>query len=106
MGPLLLVADQNQGYALSDRGTYLAYKDKITLQIVSEGDPAYLNPYHVIQVNPAKFPGIINAEGAKAFSDFMVGPDAQNIIANFKDKNGNLLFIADGGKTDADIGIK
>jgi tungstate transport system substrate-binding protein len=106
MGPLLLVADQNQGYALSDRGTYLAYKDKITLQIVSEGDPAYLNPYHVIQVNPAKFPGIINAEAAQAFSDFMVGPDAQSIIASFKDKNGNLLFIADGGKTDADIGIK
>ena len=106
MGPLLLIADQNQGYVLSDRGTYLAYKDKITLVIVSEGDPAYLNPYHVIQVNPAKFPGIINAEGAQAFSDFMVGPDAQGIISNFKDKNGNLLFIADGGKTDADIGIQ
>lgn len=105
MGPLLTIADQNQGYVLSDRGTYLAYQDKITLQILSQGDPIYLNPYHVIQVNPAKFPGIVNAAGAQAFSDFMVGPDAQNVIANFKDKNGNLLFIADGGKTDADIGI-
>jgi tungstate transport system substrate-binding protein len=105
MGPLLLIADQNQGYALSDRGTYLAYQDKITLKILSEGDPAYLNLYHVIQVNPDKFPGIVNTVGAQAFSDFILGQDAQSVIANFKDKNGNNLFIADGGKTDADLGI-
>ena len=106
MGPLLTIADQNQGYTLSDRGTFLAYQDKITLEIVSEGDPAYLNPYHVIEVNPAKFPGIVNAEGAKAFSDFMLSPEAQDIIGKLKDKNGNLLFIPDGGKTDADLGIQ
>jgi tungstate transport system substrate-binding protein len=106
MGPLLTIAEQSQGYVFSDRGTYLAYKDKLTLQIVSEGDPAYLNVYHVIEVNPAKFPGVINADGAKAFSDFILGPEAQAIIGAFTDKNGNLLFIPDGGKTDADLGIK
>jgi tungstate transport system substrate-binding protein len=106
MGPLLTIAEQNQGYVFSDRGTYLAYKDKLTLQIVSEGDPAYLNVYHVIEVNPAKFPGIINADGAKAFSDFILGSEAQAIMGTFTDKNGNLLFVPDGGKTDADLGIK
>jgi tungstate transport system substrate-binding protein len=106
MGPLLTIAEQNQGYVFSDRGTYLAYKDKLTLQIVSEGDPAYLNVYHVIEVNPAKFPGVINADGAKAFSDFILGSEAQAIIGSFTDKNGNLLFVPDGGKTDADLGIK
>jgi tungstate transport system substrate-binding protein len=106
MGPLLTIAEQNQAYTLSDRGTYLAYKDKLTLQILFEGDPALLNLYHVIQVNPAKFPGIINADGAGAFSDFILGPDAQDIIGKFTDKNGNLLFIPDGGKTDTDLGVK
>jgi len=106
MGPLLTIADQNQGYILSDRGTYLAYKDKITLQIVFEGDPALLNLYHVIEVNPAKFPGVVNAEGAQAFSDFILGPEAQDIIGKFTDKNGNLLFVPDAGKTDADLGVK
>ncbi len=65
-----------------------------------------LNVYHVITVNPANYPGIINAEGAKAFADFMVGKDAQDIIGKYTDKNGQLLFVPDGGKTDADLGLK
>ncbi len=106
MGQLLLIASDKQGYTMSDRATYLANKDKLSLDILVEGDPALLNLYHVIQVNPDKFPGIINAEGAKAFADFMVGKDAQDIIAKFTDKNGQLLFVPDGGKTDADLGVK
>jgi tungstate transport system substrate-binding protein len=106
MGQLLLIASDKQGYTLSDRATYLANKDKLALDLLFEGDPVLLNLYHVIQVNPAKFPGIINAEGAKAFADFMVSKDAQDIIAKFTDKNGQLLFVPDGGKTDADIGVK
>jgi tungstate transport system substrate-binding protein len=106
MGQLLTITDEKQGYTLSDRATYLAYKDKIALVILFEGDPNLLNLYHVIQVNSEKFPGIINAEGAKAFADFMVGPAAQDIIGKFTDKNGVLLFVPDGGKTDADLGVK
>jgi tungstate transport system substrate-binding protein len=107
MGQLLLIASDKQGYTLSDRATYLAYKDKIALGILFEGDPALLNLYHVIQVNPAKFPGIINADGAKAFADFIVGKDAQDIIGKYTDKStGVLLFVPDGGKTDADLGVK
>jgi tungstate transport system substrate-binding protein len=106
MGQLLLIASEKQGYTLSDRATYLANKDNLALDILVEGDPALLNVYHVIQVNPDKFPGIINAAGAKAFADFMVGKDAQDIISNFTDKNGQLLFVPDGGKTDADLGVE
>jgi tungstate transport system substrate-binding protein len=107
MGQLLLIASDKQGYTLSDRATYLAYKDKVALDILFEGDPTLLNLYHVIQVNPAKFPGSVNADGAKAFADFIVGPKAQDIIKNYKDKTtGQLLFVPDGGKTDADLGVK
>jgi tungstate transport system substrate-binding protein len=106
MGQLLLIASDKQGYTLSDRATYLANKANISLDILFEGDPALLNLYHVIQVNSAKFPGIINTEGARAFADFIVGPTAQDIIGKYTDKNGVLLFVPDGGKTDADLGVK
>jgi tungstate transport system substrate-binding protein len=106
MGALLIIASDQQGYTLSDRATYLANKSNIALDILFEGDPALLNLYHVIQINAVKFPGIVNVEGAKAFADFMVGPDAQDIISKFTDKNGVLLFVPDGGKTDADLSVK
>lgn len=106
MGQLLLIASDKQGYTLSDRATYLANKATLDLDIVFEGDATLLNLYHVIQVNAEKYPGIVNAEGAKAFADFMIGPVAQDIIGKFTDKNGVLLFVPDGGKTDADLGVK
>lgn len=106
MGQLLLIASDKQGYTLSDRATFLANKATVDLDIVFEGDPNLLNLYHVLQVNASKFPGIVNAEGAKAFADFMVGPVAQEIIGKYTDNNGVLLFVPDGGKTDSDLGIK
>jgi tungstate transport system substrate-binding protein len=106
MGQLLVIASEKKAYTLSDRATYLAYKDKIALDIVFENDPVLLNIYHVITVNPDKFPGVINAEGAKAFADFMVNPDIQDFIGKFTDKNGVQLFVPDGGKTAADLGIQ
>ncbi len=105
MGQLLLIASDKDGYTITDRATYLNYKDKITLGILVQGDPVLLNIYHVIQVNPAKFPGIINVEGAKAFDDFMVSPDTQAVIAKYGvDKYGQPLFFADAGKTEASLG--
>lgn len=107
MGALLGVAYNDQAYTISDRATYLANKDKFPLDIMVQGDPALLNVYHVIQVNPDKYPGIINAEGAKAFSDFMINPDTQAIIAKYGiDKYGQPLFYADAGKTEAELGSK
>jgi tungstate transport system substrate-binding protein len=107
MGQLLLIASDKDGYSITDRATYLAYKDKIALDIMVQGDPALLNVYHVIQVNPAKFPGVINADGAKAFVDFMINADTQAEIAKFGiEKYGQPLFYADATKTEAELGSK
>ena len=98
MGATLLMASEKQAYTLTDRGTYLAQKSNIKLEIVSEGDPALLNIYHVMQVNPEKF-SKVNAAGSKAFVEFMVAPDTQKIIGDFgKDKYGSPLFFPDAGK--------
>ena len=70
MGQTLNVAAEKKGYTLTDRGTYLAMKKNLGLEILVEGDAALLNIYHVIEVNSAKWPKV-NAEGAKAFADFM-----------------------------------
>lgn len=100
MGATLGVAAEKKGYTISDRATYLAQKSKLGLDILVEGDSALLNVYHVIQVNPAKFPKV-NVEGAKAFDDFMIAKDTQDTIAKFGvDKYGQPLFFADAGKPD------
>jgi tungstate transport system substrate-binding protein len=98
MGATLLMASEKKGYTLSDRGTYLAERSNIKLDILLEGDPSLLNIYHVMEVNPEKF-GKVNAEGAKAFDDFMVSPATQKLIGEFgKDKFGQPLFFPDAGK--------
>ena len=56
MGAVLQIANDKLAYTLCDRGTYLAYSDKIELQVVFEQDPALFNPYHVILVSPEKHP--------------------------------------------------
>jgi tungstate transport system substrate-binding protein len=101
---LLRVASEKGGYTITDRATYLANKSILALNIMVEGDPGLLNIYHVIQVNPDKFPKV-NAAGAKAFSDFMVSPATQALIAKFGvDKYGAPLFFPDAGKTEAELG--
>lgn len=100
MGATLGVAAEKKGYTISDRATYLAQKSKLGLDILVEGDQALLNVYHVMQVNPAKWPKV-NVDGAKAFDDFMVAKDTQDTIAKFGvDKYGQALFFADAGKPD------
>ncbi len=66
MGHTLNVASEKKGYTLTDRGTYLATKKNLGLEILNEGDAALLNIYHVIEINAAKWPKV-NAKGAKAF---------------------------------------
>lgn len=98
MGATLLMASEKQAYTLTDRGTYLAQKANVKLAIISEGDPALLNIYHVMQVNPERF-SKVNAAGSKAFVEFMVAPETQKIIGEFgKDKYGSPLFFPDAGK--------
>ncbi len=98
MGSTLLMASEKNGYTLSDRATYLAEKPNIELNILCEADPSLLNIYHVMEVNPEKF-GKVNAEGARAFVDFMTSPETQKLIGDFgKDKYGQPLFFPDAGK--------
>jgi tungstate transport system substrate-binding protein len=98
MGTTVQMASEKQGYTLTDRATFLALKDKLELQILSEGDKGLLNIYHVMRVNPDKF-SKVNEEGSKAFVKFMVAPDTQKAIGEFgKDKFGQSLFFHDAGK--------
>lgn len=100
MADTLKIASEKAGYTLTDRATYLALKDTLDLEILFEGDKALLNVYHVMQVNPEKFDNI-NAEGAKAFVEFMVAEDTQKVIGEFGvDKFGQPLFFPDAGKPD------
>ncbi|HBY05202.1 MAG TPA: tungsten ABC transporter substrate-binding protein [Desulfotomaculum sp.] len=105
MGQTLIIAEQKLGYTLTDRATYLAQQKNLShLVILVEGEKSLLNIYHVMQVNPEKFANI-NADGGKAFVDFMVSPATQKTISTFGvDKYGQQLFTPDAGKKEADLG--
>jgi len=104
MGQTLNVAAEKKGYTLADRGTYLALKKNLNLDVLVEGDAVLLNIYHVIEVNPAKWPKV-NAPGGKAFADFMVSNETQGIIKTFGvDKFGSPLFFPDAGKKEEELG--
>ena len=105
MGQTLAVAAEKKTYTLADRGTYLALKKNLGLDILVEGDGILLNIYHVIEVNPKKWPKA-NFTGAKAFGDFMVSKDTQAIIKTFGvDKFGSPLFFPDAGKKEEALGL-
>ena len=105
-GSTLSIASEKSGYALTDRGTFLAYKTNVDLEILVESDPFLLNVYHVIIVNPEKHPAV-NLEGARAFADFITSPEGQSMIAEFGvDEFGEPFFFPDADKTDADLGLE
>ena len=94
MGAVLRMADEKRGYALSDRGTFLAQRDKLNLAVVYVGDPAWVNRYAVIPVNPGKHPHVKH-DLAKQFAEFLVSDEAQRLIADFgRAKYGEPLFRA------------
>jgi tungstate transport system substrate-binding protein len=98
MGQTLAVVVEKKGYTLCDRATYLSRKNKIDVAVLVEGDRSLLNIYHVIEVNPKKFPKV-NAEGGKAFADFWVAPETQKMIREFGiRKYGEVLFYPDAVK--------
>jgi tungstate transport system substrate-binding protein len=104
-GATLSIASEKNAYALTDRGTFLAYKSNVDLEILVEADAFLLNVYHVITVNPGKWPQI-NLEGARALADFITSPQGQQIIAEFGVKQyGEPLFFPDANKTDAELGL-
>lgn len=104
MADTLRIASEKSGYTLTDRGTYLAQLDTLDLEILVEGDKTLLNIYHVIVVNPEKWPEV-NVEGAKAFAAFLVSDETQKVIGQFGvDKFGQPLFFPDAGKDENDLG--
>jgi tungstate transport system substrate-binding protein len=105
MGASLTVASEKAAYIMTDRSTYLATKENLSLDILVEGDPSLLNVYHVITVNPDKWPKT-NYDGAIAFAKFITSPETQQVISQFGvDKFGQPLFFPDADKTDADLGL-
>ncbi|MEW6376806.1 MAG: substrate-binding domain-containing protein [Thermodesulfobacteriota bacterium] len=104
MGQTLNVTAEKKGYTLADRGTYFALKKNLGLDILVEGDAILLNVYHIIEVNPAKWPKV-NAAGGKAFADFMVSKETQEIVKTFGvEKFGSPLFFPDAGKKEEELG--
>lgn len=104
MGATLTLADQKEAYTLSDRATYVAQRARLHLALLVQSDRALLNVYHVMPVNPSRFPRV-NAEGGKAFAHFLVAPAAQRIIRDFgKDRLGEPLFFPDAGKAEDQVG--
>jgi tungstate transport system substrate-binding protein len=95
MGATLLVADQRQTYTLTDRGTWLAFKDKVTLVPLVEGDPRLRNIYHAYIVNPGRHPTAKRNEATR-FVRFLAEPQVQSWIGRFGTaKYGQALFVPD-----------
>lgn len=91
MGPTLNTASSLNGYALTDRGTWLAFKNPGELEIVVEGDAKLFNQYGVILVNPEKYPSVKKEDG-QAFIDWLISPEGQQAIAGYKIGGKQLFF--------------
>lgn len=98
MGATLQLADEKRAYTLSDRATYLTWRDKVHLVPMVEGDTSLYNVYHVLELNP-KNASRINVVGGRALADFLVAPETQRRIGEFgKGRFGQSLFVPDAGK--------
>jgi tungstate transport system substrate-binding protein len=103
MGATLGIADDRQAYTITDRGTLLAFSRRVALKTMVEGDRPLLNIYSVMEVNPANGPRV-NAAAGKAFAEFMLSPETQQVIKVFGvDKYGQPLFVPIAGKRDEDF---
>ncbi|MDP7112190.1 MAG: substrate-binding domain-containing protein [Myxococcota bacterium] len=90
MGAVLVIANEKRGYTLSDRGTWLARKHQLELAVLVEDDPALLNPYSAIAVNPERHPHV-KAKLARQLMDWLCGADTQGRIRAFR-VGGEPLF--------------
>jgi tungstate transport system substrate-binding protein len=91
MGEVLVMSGNQRGYTLSDRATFGAYRTRVDLDVLVEGDARMFNPYGVIAVNPARYPDV-NFGGAMQFIEWITGPEGRRAIAGFK-VNGQQLFF-------------
>ena len=91
MGKTLQIANEVDGYTITDRGTWLAYQSKLDIKLLYEDDPPLFNPYGIIAVNPARHADV-NYSGASKLIQWMTSPEAQKMIGEFKIK-GQRLFV-------------
>jgi len=91
MGAVLVMASEVQGYTLADRGTWLAMKRQLNLQVLVEGDPPLFNPYSVIAVNPRRHPEVHYLE-SMLFIAWITSPEGVRLIGDFR-IDGEVLFI-------------
>ena len=91
MGPALNMASASNAYLLSDRGTWLSFKNRGDLAILTEGDKRLFNQYGVMLVNPDKHPSVKAKEG-QAFIDWLISPKGQDTIAAYKVGGQQLFF--------------
>ncbi len=96
MGPALNIAASSGAYVLTDRGTWLNFKNRADLAILVEGDQRLFNQYGVMVVNPARHPHVKRAE-AQQFVDWVVSPTGQKVIADYK-IGGEQLFFPNAGQ--------
>jgi len=96
MGPALNMGSSTGAYVLTDRGTWLSFKNRGDLTVLVEGDKALFNQYGVLVVNPAKHPHVKAAEAQK-FVDWVTSSAGQNVIASYKIE-GQQLFFPNAGK--------
>lgn len=98
MAATLLIADERRAYTLTDRATFAALRRRLALEPLRGAEPALLNIYHVIEVNPAGRPRV-NAAGARALAEFLVSPATQDLIGDFgRSRFGEPLFIPARGR--------
>jgi tungstate transport system substrate-binding protein len=90
MGPSLTVADEKRAYLLADRGTWLAFRSRLDLAVLAEGDPTLRNPYGVLLLDPRRHPGLAH-DAARRLADWLVGPLGQARIGAFQ-VGGEVLF--------------
>jgi tungstate transport system substrate-binding protein len=90
MGQALNAASAMNAYTLTDRGTWLSFKNKGSLIIIIEGDPHLINRYDVIELNPGKH-GVARLDAAKIFADWLVSPEGQQAIGAYQ-VDGQQLF--------------
>lgn len=93
MGTVLRISNDKQAYTLTDRGTFIAYQDKLDLEVLFQGDESLFNPYHAIAINPKRFPHV-RYDLASEYIKFITGANAQALIDAYK-KSGQQLFYPD-----------
>ena len=93
MGKVLQIASELDAYTLADRGTWLAYENKVASKLLFAGDKSMFNPYGIIALSKSRYPDL-NHAGAQALIDWLISEEGQKLIGEFK-VNGKQLFIPD-----------